>query len=130
MEIFGEERSPPSEACCRIGREGDGKKEKQGFLPYSGFTLLEVMIALVILALVGVAFLRAQAGSVHLVDESGQISIATLLAREKMAELESMGFPDSGEASGEGDETFPQYHWERVVSSTDIPAVRKAVVRI
>ena len=47
-----------------------------------------------------------------------------------MAELESMGFPDSGETSGEGDETFPQYRWERVVSSTDIPAVRKAVVRI
>jgi len=42
-----------------------------------GFTLLEVMIALAILALVGVAFLRAQASSVRLVNESVQVSLAT-----------------------------------------------------
>ncbi len=106
-------------------------KEKGRFQRTSGFTLLEVMIALAILALVGVAFLRAQASSVHLVDESGQISIATLLAREKMAELESMGFPELGKTSGTNeDPTFPRYRWEAVVSSTDIPALRKALVRI
>ena len=105
-------------------------KERGRFQRTSGFTLLEVMIALAILALVGVAFLRAQASSVHLVDESGQISIATLLAREKMAELESMGFPELGKTSGTEDQPFPQYRWEVIVSSTDIPALRKALVRI
>ena len=105
-------------------------KERGPFQRTSGFTLLEVMIALAILALVGVAFLRAQASSVRLVDESGQISIATLLAREKMAELESMGFPELGKTSGMGDQTFPRYRWEQIVSSTDIPALRKALVRI
>ena len=105
-------------------------KERSPFQRTSGFTLLEVMIALAILALVGVAFLRAQASSVRLVDESGQISLATLLAREKMAELESMGFPELGKTSGMGDQTFPQYRWEKIVSSTDIPALRKALVRI
>ncbi len=72
-----------------------------------GFTLLEVMIALAILALVGVAFLRAQAGSVRLLDESSQISLATLLAREKMAELEGMGFPEVGKNSGTGRRGLP-----------------------
>ena len=105
-------------------------KERGSFQRTSGFTLLEVMIALAILSLVGVAFLRAQASSVRLVDESGQISLATLLAREKMAELESMGFPELGKTSGIGDQTFPQYRWEQIVSSTDIPALRKALVRI
>lgn len=105
-------------------------KERGRFQRTSGFTLLEVMIALAILSLVGVAFLRAQASSVHLVDESGQISIATLLAREKMAELENMGFPDLGKTSGMEDQIFPQYRWEVIVSSTDIPALRKALVRI
>jgi general secretion pathway protein I len=105
-------------------------KERGRFQRTSGFTLLEVMIALAILALVGVAFLRAQASSVHLIDESGQISIATLLAREKMAELESMGFPEMGKTSGTEDQPFPQYRWEQIVSSTDIPALRKALVRI
>ena len=96
----------------------------------TGFTLLEVMIALAILSLVAVAFLRAQASSVHLVDESVQISLATLLAKEKMAELESNGFPEPGRTSGDGGEDFPLFHWEQVVSSTENLNLRKAVVRI
>jgi len=95
-----------------------------------GFTLLEVMIALAILALVGVAFLRAQAGSVRLVDESSQISLATLVAREKMAELESVGFPEVGKTSGTGGEVYPRFRWEQVVTSTELPVLRRALVRI
>ncbi len=105
-------------------------KERGRYPKTSGFTLLEVMIALAILALVGVAFLRAQASSVHLVDESAQISLATLLAREKMAELESVGFPELGKNSGRGDEPFLQYSWEQIVSATETPALRKALVRV
>jgi type II secretion system protein I len=95
-----------------------------------GFTLLEVMIALAILALVGVAFLRAQAGSIRLLDESNQISLATLLAREKMAELEGMGFPEAGKRSGTGGEAYPALRWEQVVTGTELPAIRKALVRV
>jgi len=96
----------------------------------NGFTLLEVMIALAILALVGVAFLRAQAGSIRLLDESNQVSLATLLAREKMAELEGMGFPEVGKNSGTGEEAYPRLRWEQVVTVTELPAIRKARVRI
>jgi general secretion pathway protein I len=95
-----------------------------------GFTLLEVMIALAILALVGVAFLRAQAGSIRLLDESSQISLATLLAREKMAELESVSFPEVGRTSGTGGDAYAQYNWEQVVTSTELPVLRRALVRI
>jgi general secretion pathway protein I len=73
----------------------------------TGFTLLEVMIALAILSIVAVAFLRAQAGSLRLVDEASQISLATLLAKEKMAELESIGFSEPKKNTGTGDKEFP-----------------------
>jgi general secretion pathway protein I len=95
-----------------------------------GFTLLEVMIALAILSLVAVAFLRAQASSIGLVDESNQISMATLLAKEKMAELESGGFPELGKNSGPGGEAFPLFRWEQVISPTEILNLRKVVVRV
>jgi general secretion pathway protein I len=88
------------------------------------------MIALAILSLVAVAFLRAQASSVRLVDESGQISMATLLAREKMAELESAGFPELGESSGPGGEAFPSFRWQQLISATEILTLRKAVIRV
>ncbi len=54
-----------------------------------GFTLLEVMLALAILAIVAVTFLQNQVANPRLVDEARQISLATLLVREKMAELET-----------------------------------------
>jgi len=95
-----------------------------------GFTLMEVMIALAILSLVAVAFLRAQAGSVRLVDESNQISMATLLAKEKMAELESAGFPELGKYAGSEEKVFPKFRWEQIVSSTEILGIRKAIVRV
>ena len=88
------------------------------------------MIALAILAMVGVAFLRAQAGSIRLLDESSQISLATLLAREKMAELEGLGFPDLGKSLGPGGEAFPQFQWEQVVTATDLPVLRQGLVRV
>ena len=96
----------------------------------NGFTLLEVMIALAILALVGVAFLRAQAGSISLLDESSQISLATLLAREKMAELEGAGFPEVGKSEGAGGEAFPRFRWEQTVTPTELPVLRKGLVRV
>jgi len=95
-----------------------------------GFTLLEVMIAVAILSLVAVAFLGAQASSIRLVDESVQISMATLLAKERMAELESRGFPEPGSNSGTFGDAFPSYRWEQTISTTDIPDIRKAVVRV
>jgi general secretion pathway protein I len=96
----------------------------------TGFTLLEVMIALAILSIVAIAFLRAQAGSIRLVDESSQISMATLLAKEKMAELESVGFSLPQKNSGTGGQDFPRFRWEQVVSLTEILNLRKAQVRV
>ncbi len=96
----------------------------------AGFTLLEVMIALAILALIAVAFLRAQAGSLRLVDEASQISLATLLAKEKMAELESIGFSEPGKTSGTGGKEYPSMKWEQVIASTEVLNLRKAQVRV
>ncbi|MDI6755595.1 MAG: type II secretion system protein [Thermodesulfobacteriota bacterium] len=96
----------------------------------AGFTLLEVMIALAILSLVAVAFLRSQVSSVRLVDEASQISLATLLAKEKMAELESIGFSEPQKTSGTGGKEFPMFRWEQVVSLTEVLNLRKAQVRV
>ena len=113
-----------------IGHPMNQRNETHQIKGIFGFTLLEVMIALAILSVVAVAFLRAQASSLHLVDESIQISLATLLGKEKMAELESAGFPEPGKNSGSGGEAFPLFRWEQIVSPTGILNLRKAVVRI
>lgn len=95
-----------------------------------GFTLLEVMIALAILSIVAVAFLRSQAGSVRLIEEARYISLATLLAKEKMAELESKGFAEPGKSSGERGDSFPGFGWERKVSATEVWNVQKVEIKV
>lgn len=103
---------------------------KQKFLTACGYTLLEVMLALAIVALVAVTFLQNQAANLRLIDESRQISQATLLARMKMAEVESIGFPEVGRSAGPGGDGFSAFRWETVVSPTELAVLRKAVIRI
>lgn len=96
----------------------------------AGFTLLEVMVALAIIGIALVAILRSLAMSVSVSNEAKSLSIGTLLAKGKMAEIESRGFPDIEEADGDFGEEYPGYRWERNVSEIGIEDLRKVVVRV
>jgi general secretion pathway protein I len=69
----------------------------------AGFTLIEVMVAIAILALSLSAIFASEAGAIKMAHRSRKMGIATLLVRCKMGEVEekiaNMGFPavyDSG----------------------------------
>ena len=66
-----------------------------------GFTLLEVLISLAIIAIVLITCLRAQNQSIRLYQLSRDLTIATILARQKMGEIELAGFPELGEEERE-----------------------------
>ena len=85
--------------------------------PRAGFTLLEVLIALMIVSVSIVAIAGINAGSMNMHVYSKQLTVATLLARSKMADLEQAlqadGLPADDE-SEEGDfseEGFPKIRW-------------------
>jgi general secretion pathway protein I len=81
-----------------------------------GFTLLEVMVALVIIATSFVVLLHSRNQSVLMADDARHITEATLLAAQKMTEIELGGFPDVGEDEGEFGDEFPGYRWKGQVS--------------
>ncbi|HEY6878813.1 MAG TPA: prepilin-type N-terminal cleavage/methylation domain-containing protein, partial [Polyangiales bacterium] len=54
----------------------------------AGFTILEVMIAVVILAIGLGALFASEAGAIRMAQKARTSTIATLLARCKMAEIE------------------------------------------
>lgn len=54
----------------------------------SGFTLLEVMVAIAILALALSAIFSSEAGAIKIATRSRKMGVATLLARCKMGEIE------------------------------------------
>jgi len=93
--------------------------------PHPGFTLLEVMVALAILAgsMMAISDLAGNAAQNYAYGRD--LSVATLLAREKMAEVEERyedsGFRDFDENSdGDfGDQGRPEFAWKLEVKKPD-----------
>ena len=81
-------------------------------LPISGFTLLEVMFALSIIAIMLTALLGSQSQGLSLAWESKFNTTASLLAQSKMAEIDSIDSGDLTAGSGDFGEDFPGYRWE------------------
>lgn len=65
-----------------------------------GFTLLEILVAFVVLALVGGALLQLFQGGLRNVDVSTHISHAALLARAKLNELSASDNLQPGQSEG------------------------------
>jgi len=85
----------------------------------SGFTLLEVMIAMAIIAIALVAVFGSQSQSLSLANEAKFNTTATLLAQSKMAEVETLDPGDLVSGSGDFGEDFPDYHWDLTVSDVE-----------
>jgi general secretion pathway protein I len=82
----------------------------------SGFTLLEVMIAVAIIAMALVAAIGSQSQSVSLATEAKFTTTAIFLAQGKMAELEAQNPDDLVSDAGDFGEDFPGYRWESEVN--------------
>lgn len=87
----------------------------------AGFTLLEVMIALTIIAIVLVAVFGSQSQSLTLANEAKFNTTAALLAQRKMAEVETGESLNLSSASGDFGEDFPGYKWELNVGEVPLP---------
>lgn len=83
----------------------------------AGFTLLEVVVAMAVLALALMAIFDLNAGAVAMHAYAKKVTVATLLARSKMTDLEQelydKGFPaDDDEQDGDfSDEGFESFKW-------------------
>ncbi len=97
---------------------GDVRKEKD-----SGFTFLEVIVAVALLAISLTAVLGSQSQSVSLASEAKFYTTVTFLAQSKMAEIEAKGLDILSSDSGDFGEDFPGYTWEVNVgdASLDYP---------
>lgn len=108
-----------------------------------GFTLLEVLIAVAILALALPVLLGLRNWDLYLHSKAGDITAATLLAQEKLVEAELSPVFPLGETTGDfrnpplgyqaiGDITnrADKYRWKRIVSTTPLNAVREVKIQI
>jgi len=71
-----------------------------------GFTLVEILVAFMVLVLVGGALLQLFQGGMRNLDSSRHYTQAALLARSKLTELSVAPHLAAGEQSGRFDDTY------------------------
>ncbi|MBW2636381.1 MAG: prepilin-type N-terminal cleavage/methylation domain-containing protein [Deltaproteobacteria bacterium] len=96
----------------------------------AGFTLLEVMLAMSILAIALVAVFQSQSQSISMMARSRFDTTAPLLAQGKMAELEAITSADVTSDSGDFGDDYPGYSWSFEIMGTEIPGVEKVEVAV
>jgi len=94
-----------------------------------GFTLLEVMVAVAILAIALVAILKANVQSLDTLIETKERTTVSMLAASKMAEVEAVGAADWSEFQGDFGEDYPGFTWRVETAPTEVERlVRVAVI--
>jgi general secretion pathway protein I len=85
-----------------------------------GFTLLEVMIAVAILAIALTTLLGSQSQSVFFANSAKFETMAALLAQGKMSEITMQTAESLSSDSGDFGDDYPGYGWESTVSDVSI----------
>ncbi|MGH8728378.1 MAG: type II secretion system minor pseudopilin GspI, partial [Burkholderiales bacterium] len=96
-----------------------------------GFTLLEVLVALAILAVALAAAVRATSIAIDSAAELKARLLAGWVAQNRLAEhIARRSFPSAGENEGSANQANLRFRWREIVSETPNPAFRKIVIAV
>ncbi len=95
-----------------------------------GFTLLEVLIALLILSLALVALIRAAGLQAQALNHHRDSTLAQWVAANVAAELRAQGAPPVGRQQGEMRMGPQRWRWQAETSDTDVERVRRMEITV
>jgi general secretion pathway protein I len=88
-----------------------------------GFTLIEVMAAISIIAIVLVSVYKLHAQTISMNNEVRFYATAPMLAQKKIAEIESKSRKDLSNDSGDFGDEFPDYKWNVAIDDVTSKAL-------
>lgn len=97
----------------------------------AGFTLVEMIVAIVLLAIGATAALACISSATRSTAIANEYNQASLLAQQKFAELEAQ--PDQmtgGDQQGDGGDQYPGFTWHATIEPTDLTEVLKVTMVI
>lgn len=117
---------PPRQAAEQCGSKPGRSRSN------SGFTLLEIMIALAIVSIALTALLSLGNRTIAVHDRLQKITRATLLAEHKMSEIEtsSGNVLTQNEETGVFEEPNNAFRWRVDYSETPLPSIRMVSVTV
>ena len=95
-----------------------------------GFTLMEVMVAMAIMAIALVSIFQLQSQSISMTTDSRFMTTAALLAQSKMVEVETMSSLSNQSEDGDFGADYPQYTWHLSVSDAQLQQFKKIEVTV
>ena len=95
-----------------------------------GFTLLEVMIAMALLAIALVAVYQSQSQSLSMAGDSRFLTTASLLAQSRMSQIDAADPREITAGNGEFGDDFPDYQWQLELVETEIDLLKKIVLTV
>jgi general secretion pathway protein I len=100
---------------------------------HAGFTLIEVLIALAILAIALTATMRAASVATDSANETKLRTLATWIAQNRIAEINALSvtsLPSVGESNGRQAMANIEFEWKQKISNTPNTAFRKVEVQV
>ena len=116
----------------RVGRPVSRFRLPQKFfVGCGGFTLLEVMIAMAILAITLVTVYQSQSQSISMASDSRFLTTASLLAQGRMAQIDAAYPSEVVSAKGDFGEEFSDYTWQVEVGDVkEIPLLKRIALTV
>ena len=101
------------------------KFKTDGRMPLAGFTFLEVLMAVSILAILLVGVHKLQSQIVSMSQTTQFITLAPLLAQGQMAEMERLDFKNIPNDSGDFGGAYPGYVWSLSMEVPESEVLKK-----
>ncbi|MFZ2630998.1 MAG: prepilin-type N-terminal cleavage/methylation domain-containing protein [Desulfosalsimonadaceae bacterium] len=95
-----------------------------------GFTLLEVMVAVSIIAIVLVSIVRLQGQTISMNETIRFYAVAPLLAQAKLSEITLKPEDFEGSQSGDFGDDYPGYTWKAEIEELSIEVVESATLKV
>jgi general secretion pathway protein I len=112
-------------------RRGGAKRRGGGFAAGRGFTLLEILIALAIVAIGLAAAVRATSQVIAGTELARLRLLATWVAQDRLAEHSARAsWPAPGTVAGSAAQGPFQFAWRETVASTSEPSLRQIEIAV
>ncbi len=96
-----------------------------------GFTLIEVLVALAVLAIALAAVVRTMGQSIDLAADLRERTLALWVAQERAALLQlAKAWPDLATAKGTAEMGGREWEWQEKTSSTEVAAMRRVDIEV